>query len=68
MITERDVGAEAIELDEQAVEQLYELRPELRLAERMIERALATGARVVPVDGAAELLGTPDGVAALLRW
>ncbi len=45
-----------------------ELRPELRLAERMIERALATGARVVPVDGAAELLGTPDGVAALLRW
>jgi len=45
-----------------------ELRPEPRLAERMIERALATGSRVVPVDGAAELLGTPDGVAALLRW
>ncbi len=45
-----------------------ELRFEPRLAERMIERALATGARVVPVDGSAELLGTPDGVAALLRW
>lgn len=44
------------------------LRAEPRLAERMVERALATGARVVPVAGAAELLGTPDGVGALLRW
>ncbi|MCC6224371.1 MAG: hypothetical protein IT201_12885 [Thermoleophilia bacterium] len=44
------------------------LHAEPRLAERMVERALATGARVVPVAGAAELLDTPDGVGALLRW
>lgn len=46
-----------------------ELTPEPRLAERMIERALATGARVTPLEGApADALGDYEGVAALLRW
>jgi hypothetical protein len=45
-----------------------ELSQEPRLVERMIERALATGARVTPVEDAAALLGTSESVAALLRW
>jgi hypothetical protein len=35
----------------------------------MVERCLATGARVTPVEGApAALLADTGGVAALLRW
>lgn len=46
-----------------------ELRPEPHLAERMVERALATGALIVPVGGrAAEVLAGHDGVGAILRW
>jgi stalled ribosome rescue protein Dom34 len=41
---------------------------EARLGERMIERALATGAEVTPVGGpAAAALGAHGGLAALLR-
>jgi hypothetical protein len=43
--------------------------PEPRLTERLVEQALATGARVSPVEGAARgVLGEAEGVAALLRW
>jgi hypothetical protein len=43
--------------------------PEPRLTERLVERALATGARVSPVEGAAQgVLEESEGVAALLRW
>jgi hypothetical protein len=43
--------------------------PEPHLAERMLERALATGARVTAIAGpAAEPLEAHDGVAAALRW
>jgi hypothetical protein len=46
-----------------------ELRPEPRLTERMVERALATDASVTPVsEQAAEALAESDGVAAILRW
>jgi stalled ribosome rescue protein Dom34 len=42
---------------------------ELRLGERLIELALATGARVTPVEGeAADALAEADGVAGLLRY
>jgi hypothetical protein len=42
---------------------------EPRLTERIVERALDTGARLTPVDGAAcEVLSESDGIAALLRW
>jgi predicted component of type VI protein secretion system len=42
---------------------------EPRLTERMVERCLATGARVTPVGGrAAEMLADAGGVAAQLRW
>lgn len=42
---------------------------EPRFAERMIERALETGARVTSLDrGAASELADVDGVAAHLRW
>ena len=45
------------------------LRPEPRLTERMVERCLATGASVTPVEGAAAtLLADTGGVAARLRW
>ena len=45
------------------------LTPEPRLTERMVERCLATGARVTPVTGAAAtLLADAGGVAARLRW
>ena len=43
--------------------------PEPRLTERLVERALRTGARVSPVEGAAQDgLRDAAGVAALLRW
>ena len=42
---------------------------EPRLLERIVERALDTGARVTPLDGsAADRLADADGIAALLRW
>ena len=43
--------------------------PEPRLTERLVERALKTGARISPVEGAADGgLRDAAGVAALLRW
>ncbi|MEV4834449.1 VLRF1 family aeRF1-type release factor [Nonomuraea sp. NPDC049486] len=43
--------------------------PEPRLNERLVERALATGARVSPIEGAgAGVLGDAGGIGALLRW
>ena len=43
--------------------------PEPRLTERLLERALETGARVSPVEGgAAGVLRDAQGIAALLRW
>jgi peptide subunit release factor 1 (eRF1) len=43
--------------------------PEPHLAERILERALATGARVTALTGpATEPLDAHDGVAAALRW
>lgn len=42
---------------------------EPRLTERLVERALATGARVTPIEGAAQgVLREANGIAALLRW
>jgi hypothetical protein len=44
-------------------------KPEPVLAERMIEQAIATSARVTPLEGeAAEALADHDGVAAILRY
>jgi hypothetical protein len=44
-------------------------KEEPRLLERIVERALDTGARVTPLDGsAAGRLADADGIAALLRW
>ena len=44
-------------------------KEEPRLLERIVERALHTGARVTPLDGpAAGRLADADGIAALLRW
>jgi hypothetical protein len=43
--------------------------PEPRLTERLVERALETGARVSPVEGAARGgLSESEGIAARLRW
>jgi hypothetical protein len=43
--------------------------PEPRLTERLVERALATGARVSPIEGASSgALGDAGGIGALLRW
>jgi release factor family 10 len=43
--------------------------PEPRLTERLVERALATGARVSPIEGAAGgVLSDAAGIGALLRW
>lgn len=43
--------------------------PEPRMNERIVERSLATGARVSPVEGAsADALSEAGGIAALLRW
>lgn len=42
---------------------------EPRLTERLVERALETGARVTPLEGAASAdLGEAGGIVALLRW
>ena len=42
---------------------------EARLTERIVERALETGARVTPVEGAAsDGLAEASGIAAVLRW
>lgn len=42
---------------------------EPRMTERLVERALQTGARVSPIEGAAlGALKDADGIAALLRW
>lgn len=42
---------------------------EPRLTERLVERALATGARVTPIEGAAQgVLREANGIAALVRW
>lgn len=42
---------------------------EPRLSERLVERALATGAKVSPVEGAADgALSEAAGIGALLRW
>ena len=42
--------------------------PEPRLTERLVERALETGARVTPVEGAARAaLSEAEGIAARLR-
>jgi hypothetical protein len=39
------------------------------LTERIVERALETGARVTPVEGAASNgLAEASGIAAVLRW
>jgi len=42
--------------------------PEPRLTERLVERALSTGARVSPIEGAAAVLSDAAGIGALLRW
>lgn len=43
--------------------------PEPRLTERLVERALVTGARVSPIEGAADgILRDAAGIGALLRW
>lgn len=43
--------------------------PEPRLTERLVERALTTGARVTPVEGAAaDALREAGGIGAVLRW
>ncbi|MDQ2628129.1 MAG: hypothetical protein M3Y90_14170 [Actinomycetota bacterium] len=43
--------------------------PEPRLTERLVERALQTGARISPIEGAADgRLRDAAGIAALLRW
>lgn len=43
--------------------------PEPRLTEKLVERALKTGARISPVEGAADAgLKDTAGIAALLRW
>ena len=44
-------------------------RPEPRLTERLVERALNTAAQITPIEGAAggELVDAA-GIAALLRW
>jgi hypothetical protein len=42
---------------------------DLRLTERIVERALETGARVTPVEGAGrDGLAEAAGIAAVLRW
>lgn len=43
--------------------------PESRLTERLVERALKTGARISPIEGAADgRLRDAAGIAAVLRW
>jgi hypothetical protein len=44
-------------------------RADTRLTERLVERALETGARVTPVEGAAsDRLADASGIAAVLHW
>jgi hypothetical protein len=44
-------------------------RADTRLTERLVERALETGARVTPVEGAAsDGFADASGIAAVLRW
>jgi hypothetical protein len=51
------------------VQALTDSNPAGRLTERMVERALDTGARLTPVEGAADDgLAEASGIAALLRW
>jgi hypothetical protein len=48
---------------------MYGSTPDTRLTERIVERALETGARVTPVEGAASNgLAEASGIAAMLRW
>jgi hypothetical protein len=48
---------------------IYASTADLRLTERIVERALETGARVTPVEGAAgDGLADAAGIAAVLRW
>jgi hypothetical protein len=47
----------------------YGSTPDERLTERVVERALETGARVTPVESAAtDGLAEAMGIAAVLRW
>ncbi len=47
----------------------YDSTPEERLTERIVERALETGAHVTPAEGAAtDGLAEATGIAAVLRW
>ena len=47
----------------------YAAKAELRLTERIVERALETDARVTPVEGAAsDGPAEASGIAAVLRW
>lgn len=47
----------------------YEMHPEEHFVERILEKTIAMGGRVTPVDDrAAELLEEHEGIAALLRW
>jgi stalled ribosome rescue protein Dom34 len=47
----------------------YASTADLRLTERIVERALETGARVTPVEGAGgDRLAEAAGIAAVLRW
>lgn len=64
------VGANGLLLaDDEASADGGPTRPEPRLTERIVERALATQAAISPVEGAAEgALAESSGIAALLRW
>jgi hypothetical protein len=63
------VGAEGILLAGGEHAEEIASMPEPRLTERLVERALETGARVTPVEGAARgALSDAEGIAAQLRW
>lgn len=64
------VGAdEYLYAGEESAAERASMTREPRLTERLVERALATGARVNPVEGAAGgVLQDANGIAALLRW
>jgi hypothetical protein len=62
-------GAVLVASDAAGAIDTRELQHEPNLAERMIERALATDAKVTLAQGpAVEVLAEHEGVAALLRW
>lgn len=67
---EGSVGADGLlHADEESGSPEARLVHEPRLTERLVERALETGARVTPLEGAAsDALGEIGGIAALLRW